>query len=360
MVSYQKRGKVWQYDISYKDKNGEYKKIRKSGFKLKSEAIHAASEIQASSLLLATNNQGNQSLSDYFIHWILLYKQNSVSNITFMKYQNTAKHIRKIFGDIRLKDLTKDIYQERLNIFAETHAKRTVSCFHKHIKAALSDAIDEGIIAKDPTRKAVITGKNYTPAQKFLNYDEWKKLIHSLTFENPGELMIYVAALTGMRYAEIAALTPDHINFSNNTIKVDRTWDYKYRTGFKPTKNKASQRLIPIDPRTAHVLSVYIDLKHIDFNELIFKNNGYIYYSAQINDILTNKLEELALPRITFHGLRHTHASILLYMGVSVLSVSKRLGHSNTTTTQSTYLHIIKELESKDNDQILKILAQSN
>ena len=61
MVSYQKRGKVWQYDISYKDKNGEYKKIRKSGFKLKSEAIHAASEIQASSLLLATNNQGNQS-----------------------------------------------------------------------------------------------------------------------------------------------------------------------------------------------------------------------------------------------------------------------------------------------------------
>ena len=81
--------------------------------------------------------------------------------------------------------------------------------------------------------------------------------------------------------------------------------------------------------------------------------------SAEINQVLTNKLYALGLPRVTFHGLRHTHASVLLYQGVSVLSVSKRLGHSSITTTQSTYLHIIKELEAKDTDKILAILENA-
>ncbi|KHJ56492.1 integrase, partial [Lacticaseibacillus rhamnosus] len=88
----------------------------------------------------------------------------------------------------------------------------------------------------------------------------------------------------------------------------------------------------------------------------IFVSSGHSPVSAEINKILTQKLKSLGLPRITFHGLRHTHASILLYQGVSVLSVSKRLGHSNITTTQATYLHVIKELETQDNEKILSIL----
>ena len=83
---------------------------------------------------------------------------------------------------------------------------------------------------------------------------------------------------------------------------------------------------------------------------------SHILVSAEINKSLTSKLEMLNIPRITFHGLRHTHASVLLYKGVSVLSVSRRLGHSNITTTQSTYLHIIKELQSQDQDKIVSIL----
>ena len=51
------------------------------------------------------------------------------------------------------------------------------------------------------------------------------------------------------------------------------------------------------------------------------------------------------------HGLRHTHASILLYQGVNILSVSKRLGHSSLETTMSTYLHIVRELEDQDKEK---------
>ncbi|HBM4432257.1 TPA: tyrosine-type recombinase/integrase, partial [Enterococcus faecium] len=56
--------------------------------------------------------------------------------------------------------------------------------------------------------------------------------------------------------------------------------------------------------------------------------------------------------QFTLHGLRHTHASILLYQGVNILSVSKRLGHSSLETTMSTYLHIVRELEDQDKEKI--------
>lgn len=57
------------------------------------------------------------------------------------------------------------------------------------------------------------------------------------------------------------------------------------------------------------------------------------------------------------HGLRHTHASLLLFQGVSIASVSKRLGHANMTTTQNVYLHIVQELESKDTDLVMRAMS---
>ena len=84
--------------------------------------------------------------------------------------------------------------------------------------------------------------------------------------------------------------------------------------------------------------------------------NGRVF-----NSTVNNRLKALCLkagiPVITVHGLRHTHASMLLFGNVSIASVAKRLGHSSMTTTQETYLHIINELENQDNDKIMRHLA---
>ena|SRR3712207_1909129 len=63
------------------------------------------------------------------------------------------------------------------------------------------------------------------------------------------------------------------------------------------------------------------------------------------------------VPVISIHGLRHTHASLLLFADVSTASVARRLGHSSMATTQKTYLHIIRELENKDIDLVMKSLS---
>lgn len=80
-------------------------------------------------------------------------------------------------------------------------------------------------------------------------------------------------------------------------------------------------------------------------------------YNSTVNGILERYCKKLGISTISVHGLRHTHASILLFAGVSIGSVARRLGHASMTTTQKTYLHIIQELENQDIDLVMRSLA---
>lgn len=75
---------------------------------------------------------------------------------------------------------------------------------------------------------------------------------------------------------------------------------------------------------------------------------------------MSKHCKNIGIPVISIHGLRHTHASLLLFAGVSTASVAQRLGHSSMTTTQKTYFHIIKELENKDVDLVMRSLSSLN
>ena len=99
-------------------------------------------------------------------------------------------------------------------------------------------------------------------------------------------------------------------------------------------------------------------MKKLPEDEPIFAK-GKIYNST-LNGILERHCKNAGIPVISIHGLRHTHASLMLFAGVSIASVARRLGHASMTTTQKTYLHIIQELESKDIDIIMRSLANLN
>ena len=159
-----------------------------------------------------------------------------------------------------------------------------------------------------------------------------------------------------MRFSEALALTPNDFDFSRQTLSVSKTWDYKGNGGFLPTKNKSSIRKIPLDWQT--VMQFAELLKQLPENEPIFINGNI--YNSTVNSILARHCKKADIPVISIHGLRHTHASLLLFAGVSIASVARRLGHSNITTTQKTYLHIIQELESKDIDLIMRALSNLN
>ena len=106
------------------------------------------------------------------------------------------------------------------------------------------------------------------------------------------------------------------------------------------------------------ISSFQVSVNNKELNQPIFFSKEQRIYNSTLNQKLASLCKNNNIPVISIHGLRHTHASLLLYEGVSIASVAKRLGHNNTTTTQETYIHIIRELENKDNDKILHHLSQ--
>lgn len=294
---------------------------------------------------------------EYYKQWIDVYKRDAIREATLAKYQMTHKWVEKLAPELKVSELTRNAYQQLLNDYAKEHERQTTLDFHHQLKGAILDAVDEGLIERDPTRKAIIKGK--TPKvkkNKYLNQFELHTLIAHLDIkEDPNwDWFILLVSKTGMRFSEALAITPADFDFARQTLSVSKTWDYKGDGGFLPTKNKSSVRKIQIDWQIVVKFSELV--KNLPEDKPIFVGEEKIYNST-VNDVLARHCKECGISVISIHGLRHTHASLLLFAGVSIASVARRLGHASMTTTQKTYLHIIQELENKDVDLVMRTLS---
>lgn len=304
-------------------------------------------------------NDNNELFYVYYERWIKVYKEGAIRKSTMQKYNLTLGWIKKLAPNLKIKELTRINYQELLNLYAEKHERQSTMDFHHQLKASILDAVDEGLLEKDPTRKAIIKGK--TPREKkekYLNQFELQKLISDLNLTNEinDDWLIYLIAKTGMRFSEALAITPNDFDFPHQSINIEKTWNYKDGGGFEPTKNKSSVRKIQLDWQTVIQFSELV--KNSEEDKPIFIDRKI--YNSTINDILSRHCKKVDIPIISIHGLRHTHASLLLFAGVSIASVAHRLGHSSMTTTQKIYLHIIQELENTDIDKIMRTLTTLN
>lgn len=247
---------------------------------------------------------------DYYEKWIKIYKEGAIRKVTLDKYKMTLRWLRKLIPDLKIKDLTRISYQELLNNYALEHERQTTMDFHHQLKGSILDAVDEGLLDRDPTRKAIIKGK--TPSVKkvkFINQFELHTLLDTLELKNEisWEWMILLIAKTGLRFSEALALTPADFNFSRQSISVSKTWDYKGEGGFLPTKNQSSIRKVQIDWQTVIQFSQLI--KDLPEDKPIFVK-GKVYNST-VNGVLERYCKKAEVPVISIHGLRHTHASLL-------------------------------------------------
>ena len=296
-------------------------------------------------------------LHEYFIEWVQMYKVGAIRDTTLEKYYISYRHLINLAPNLRLKDLNRKTYQQLMNDFAETHERQTTMDFHHQVKSAIFDAFDDGLIDRDPTRKVVIKGK--VPVEKkaqYLNQFELKALLNQLNLGTDinYDWLIYLISKTGLRFGEALGVTPKDFDFAHQTLEINKTWNYKKAVGgFQPTKNHSSNRKIQLDWQTVMQFShLIVNLKP---NEPIFIKDRI--HNSTINQLLQKHCRNASVSEITIHSLRHTHASLLLYGGVSIATVAKRLGHSNITTTQNTYLHIIHELENQDNNKMMNVLS---
>ena len=106
------------------------------------------------------------------------------------KYRLTQSWLAKLIPDLKIKDLDRTSYQRLINGYAEHHERQTTMDFHHQLKGAILDAVDEGLIPRDPTRKAIIKGKQ--PRAKR------SSILTSLSFMPCSETSIYQAGRAGI------------------------------------------------------------------------------------------------------------------------------------------------------------------
>lgn len=178
------------------------------------------------------NNTNNSPLFyEYYAQWVDVYKKGAIREATMAKYLMTQKWIQKLAPELKVSELTRTAYQQILNDYAKEHERQTTLDFHHQLKGAILDALDEGMIERDPTRKAIIKGK--TPRAKkikYLNQFELHTLIANLDLsEEPNwDWFILLVAKTGMRFSD-----------DDDKIRLNQRKPSKYKglSRFGPEKN---------------------------------------------------------------------------------------------------------------------------
>lgn len=215
---------------------------------------------------------------DYYDEWVDVYKKDAIREATLTKYKMSQKWVQKLVPELKVHEMTRTVYQQILNDYAKNHERQTTLDFHHQLKGAILDAVDEGLIERDPTRKAIIKGKPPRSKKiKYLNQFELHTLIADLDIKDEPnwDCFILLVAKTGMRFSEALAITPQDFDFARQTLSISKTWDYKGDGGFLPTKNKSSVRKIQIDWQIVVKFSELI--KGLPEDEPIFVGESKIY-----------------------------------------------------------------------------------
>lgn len=367
MAYFRKRYGKWSAEVSWYDTQGKRKYKSKQGFSTKIQARKWANEMELAKDNNEISNQ-NPIFADYFSTWYKRYKAPGKSLNTQHRYSHTAKILKKYFGKTKISSMNRAGYQDFMNLYGKSHAKDSVKKTHEEIESCVKDAISDGLIRNNFTDRINLTW-NESKSRKidYLTFKQVQALKNSLLDGiKPSYIsryMLLTIIYTGMRPGEIKVLTWHDIDFKNQTISISKSWDYdnhkieNYDSNEinKSTKNRSSTRIIKVDQKLLDILS---QLKQNNHERIFIDKYGTIPTSNAVNKTLRKHLKKLGIKKkgFHFHSLRHTHVALLLFQGVDLYSISKRLGHSSMMTTANIYAYMLEELKQKSDKQIVNIL----
>lgn len=267
-------------------------------------------------------------------------------------------HIKPELGRIRLADLRPDHVQRFYTLkLKEGLARSYVKYAHAIIRKALNQALKWGLVARNVATLTEIPSAKRKPPTIWNAYQVQKFLAEVREHQ---WYPIYVLAIyTGMRQGEILGVHREDVDLAKGMIHVKHALQYIPGEGLSITEPKTDRGKRPVSlPATAlAALKEHMALQE-ENRQLIFATRTGKPISAR-NVVRHFKLtvEELGLPNIRFHDLRHTHASLLLAAGVHPKVVQERLGHSQISLTLDTYSHVVPSLQEEAAEKAEEILA---
>lgn len=366
------------YDVG-RDQDGKRKRITKT-IKTKNSR-EAEKELTR---FIVQYDQGlyiepsKMNFGEYLEKWLEGYAKQRVSVRTYSFYEQMFKlHTIPRLGHIPLEKLRPLQLQEYYNFLTEEGRKdgkkgglAPASVFKHHciIHKALKTAVKWELLNKNPADAVEVPKKKRSKVSFYTS--EQAQLMLSLAKATSYYPVLVIAVYVGLRRGEIFGLGWSNIDWDNSLMKIRRTVQYTPETGifFKEPKTESGNRDIRISGLVIEVLKQHrIEQnkkklmlgKSYQDNDLIFcQNDGKPIHPDTISRWFPKFLTENKLPKIRFHDLRHTNATMLLEGNVPDLEIAERLGHADPSTPKRIYGHVTPDMQRRSVDTIDRAMAK--
>lgn len=306
----------------------------------------------------------------------LVFDEHAKKN-TSLNTQNTYRnfynnHALEFFGDIKLNKIKKINVQMFINSLTENFEYNSVKQFYSILKLTFNKAVDWEIMTKNPCSNIILQKKDHNKKyNELLSDTELQDILNAITNEKNKMLKtIYAVAIgMGMRQGEILGLSLKDVDFAQNTIDINKQYlrytasEGKSAKKIAALKTKNSYRKIYMTIFVSNILRDYIDnMKIIDMK------NQYLFIDPKTKEIISHNsvqyyfnkfLKENKFKSISFHDLRHLHATMLINNGANVVSIAKRLGDT-VETVSNTYLHSIEKVDKETVEKLDLYIKKSN
>ncbi|MGX7026017.1 tyrosine-type recombinase/integrase [Vagococcus hydrophili] len=351
-------------------------KTTRSGFKSKKEAQIALAQLQTDfeQNNRELTNQEKITFSELYDLWLKQYRLKVKPSTVATSRRFVENYALQHFGKLKLDKITVRYCQEIVNLWHDQY--KQYHYFRKVVGQVLQFGVQMELIDSNPMRKTVLPRKKeveefpnfYTKEQLEVFFECLESHTEKVSRTSTKILTFFrILAFTGMRKSEVLALQWKDIDIFNQKLTIGKTlaMDEHNQIIIQEPKTTSSQRVIALDVKTIKVIEQWrYNQKEWYFKfgyntskdtQFLFTNKfNELYYPQAPNDWLYNILEKYDLPKITLHGFRHTHASLLFESGASIKEVQERLGHKDVKTTMNIYTHVTPEKVRETGERFAK------
>lgn len=344
-----KGGFKWMTKFQYTDpKNGEVKTKYKRGFDTKKQAKQFEEDF-IEALETPEEDEIVRTYGDVFQEYLASHKRADMKETTLeTKFNIFNQHIFPTFEDVPIESITDDDiaeWQEEIKLKTRPDGKQFSEAYLRTIQCQFNTVINyaaaKGYIKINPLADI----KNMGVKDKRIDFwtpKEYEKFAY-YAMEYPRYYYAYeILYWCGLRLGELLALTLEDIDLEQKLLRVNKTYNFLNGKEFVTApKTPSSVRTVSLPSFLVDEIQEYIDTLY----QPTQTQRLFDFKRSQIGKNFITVTNQAGLKRITVHGLRHSHVSLLINKKHDIFEVSKRIGHKSILTTQNTYGHLFDDAQ---------------
>jgi integrase len=363
-----KRGSKWCFviELGRDPQTGKRRQKWVSGFDTKKEAQKAMHEMLAKVARNEYVEPAKVTIGELMDMWFEQYVKTKCRPKSIETYERLIRlHIKPAIGKMKVNQIKPLHIQQFLSEQIGKLETSTIRMLRSACRNAFQWGIDMEIVGFNPVEKAK-PPKRQPKEMKYWDEEQVKRFLE-VAKDHRYYPIFYLAIFTGMRRGEILGLKWEDVDLETGRISIKRTLvnvNSKMVLQDAP-KTKNARRVVDISESVVEVLKQHKKRQAEEMlmmgirSDMVFTSlTGQFVKPSNLAKSFQRLTVKTGNPRIRFHDLRHTHATLMLKAGVHPKVVSERLGHSSISITLDTYSHVIPSMQ-KDAANLMDSLISS-